>query len=92
MKRRRLIVTPFQACVLVLSSEPAGPYYLPIGIALRNPRVAPIRLPHWSAWNARGDLMARAPYRRRFWQTMHKTITDTTLPGTASWSIALGLS
>jgi len=93
MKRRhRPIVTPFQAVILVLSREPAGPYYLPIGLALRSPCVAPIALPHWSLWRARGDLMSRAPYRRQFWQTMHRHMTDPTLPGTGSWSIALGLS
>jgi len=95
MKRRhRPIVTPFQVAVLVLSSAPAAPYFLPLGLLplnlgiLDRVRLSITPLPPWRPT----DVLIRAPYRRGFWRGIHKALQIPTAPGSCTWSIALGLS
>jgi len=91
-RRHRPIVTPFQIVVLILSGEPARPYFLPLGLLWG---LVPISLPPWrpdeSSWRPT-EVLIRAPYRRHFWSAMHRAMTLSDVAGSCSFSIALGLS
>jgi len=96
MKRRhRPLVTPFQVTVLVLSSEPAAPYFLPLGLLplplVSTSAIARLSITPLPPWRPT-DVLIRAPYRRVFWRGIHKALQIPTAPGSCTWSIALGLS